>query len=116
MGNAAPCCSPRGECSKSIRGHEEESEMSDYDQEAIDAMARVLLEGCVELRKEASQLDRPEREQDELTKFVLLEQIRKGNAVYADAIRERLLELASANGEEFVAWLTDLFERSRRQA
>jgi hypothetical protein len=102
-----------------MRGHEEESEMSDYDQEAIDAMARVLLEGCVELRKEASlrvSLDRPEREQDELTKFVMLEEIRKGNAVHADAIRERLLELASANGEEFVAWLTDLFERSRRQA
>lgn len=90
--------------------------MSESDQEGIDAMARVLLEACVELRKEANELDASDREQDELTKFAMLETIRNGNPVHADAIRARLLELARAKGDEFTAWLTDLFERFRRQA
>lgn len=85
--------------------------MSDYDQEGIDAMARALLEACVELRKETSQLDPPEREGDELTKFAILEKIRNDHPAHADAIRVRLLELAGANGEDFAAWLNDLFER-----
>ena len=90
--------------------------MSDYDDEGIDAVARVLLEACVELRKEASQLKPPEREQDELTKFAMLEKIRSDSPMHADGIRDRLLELASENGEDFAAWLADMFERFRKQA
>lgn len=89
--------------------------MSDYEQEGIDAMARALLEACVELRKETSQLDPPARERDELTKFAMVEKIRNVSPVHADAIRARLLELAGGNGEEFVAWLNDLIERLERR-
>jgi hypothetical protein len=90
--------------------------MIDDDQEGIDSVARALLEACVELRREASQLAPSEREQDELTKFAALERIRNGTGVHASAIRARILELSRANGDEFSVWLTDLFARVRRQA
>ena len=90
--------------------------MSDDDQESVDAVARALLEACVELQKETVPLAPSERQRDELARFAILEKIRRDSPVPADAIRERLLELAAMRGSEFFDWMTDLFERFRQRA
>ena len=46
------------------------------DDEAIEVVALALLDACVELRKETGNLSTPEREADELRKFVTVEEVR----------------------------------------
>ena len=91
--------------SSELHGAEEAIE-----EDPVEAMARALLDACIELQKESA-LDGHAISTDELAKFAMLEEIRRATED-SEAVQRRLIELASDVGEPFARWLAELFERS----
>jgi hypothetical protein len=74
-----------------------------------------LLDACVELRKEVSELPAEERAQGEWWRFEVLEEIR-GRCPSPNEVRSCMLARAqSAHGGELASWLERMFRRFERQ-
>jgi CheY-like chemotaxis protein len=80
-------------------------------EEGVEALAQILIDAFIQIKEDVAGLDGEERTREERARFAEVESIRMANPQYADAVRQRLFELAATRGgDPFFAWMVRLFD------